>query len=182
MTIVTITAGHGAGDPGAVNGHITEANIATDMRNMITLYLERKGITVRNDGQGSENQSLRQAIKLIDGSNLAVELHCNAFSDSRAGGTEALAQPKDKAVCQKLCEAISDVMGIPVRGSEGGFKSEGSGQHSRLGYVRAGGIILELFFISNPRELEIYQAKKWLVARELADVIAEHVGVKSCVS
>lgn len=176
MTIVTITAGHGGSDPGAVNGNVTEAEIATDMRNMIKLYLERKGIDVRTDGNGSDNQSLTNAIKLISGSKVAIELHCNAFSKPSAGGVEALAQPKDKAICQKLCKAVSRVMGIPIRGSEGGFKSEGSGQHSRLGYVRNGGIILELFFISNPVELQTYQARKWLVARELADVIASHVG------
>ena len=177
MTTVTITAGHGGSDPGAVNGNVTEAEIATDMRNMIKLYLERKGIDVRTDGKGSDNQSLTNAIKLISGSKVAIELHCNAFSKPNAGGVEALAQPRDKAICQKLCKAVSHVMGIPIRGSEGGFKSEGSGQHSRLGYVRNGGIILELFFISNPVELQTYQARKWLVARELADVIAAHVGV-----
>lgn len=177
MTTVTITAGHGGSDPGAVNGNVTEAEIATDMRNMIKFYLERDGIDVRTDGKGSDNQSLTNAIKLISGSKVAIELHCNAFSKPSAGGVEALAQPKDKAICQKLCKAVSRVMGISVRGSEGGFKSEGSGQHSRLGYVRNGGIILELFFISNPVELQTYQARKWLVARELADVIASHVGV-----
>lgn len=177
MSKVTITAGHSNTDPGAVNGNITEASIATDMRNMIALYLERKGVDAVTDGTGSENQTLRQSIKLIKDSDLAVEIHCNSFHSPRAAGTEALAQPKDKLICQKLCEAVSDVMGIPVRGSAGGFKPENSGQHSRLGYVRAGGIILELFFISNPTELATYQAKKWLVARELADVIADHVGV-----
>lgn len=177
MTTVTITAGHGGSDPGAVNGNVTEAEIATDMRNMIKLYLERKGVKVRTDGKGSENQSLTNAIKLISGSKVAIELHCNAFSKPNAGGVEALAQPKDRIICQKLCKAVSRVMGIPIRGSEGGFKSEGSGQHSRLGYVRSGGIILELFFISNPVELQTYQARKWLVARELAEVIAAHVGV-----
>lgn len=40
-------------------------------------------------------------------------------------------------------------MGIPVRDNAGGFEPENSGQHSRLGYVREVGIILELFFISN---------------------------------
>ncbi|MED6318281.1 MAG: N-acetylmuramoyl-L-alanine amidase [Pseudomonadota bacterium] len=177
MTKVVITAGHSNTDPGAVNGNITEASIATDMRNMIALYLERNGIDAVTDGEGSNNQTLRQAIKLIKGSDLAVEIHCNAFHSPRAGGVEALAQAKDKVICRQLCEAVSDVMGIPTRGNDGGFKTEGSGQHSRLGYVRNGGIILELFFISNPTELATYQAKKWLIARELADVIADHVGV-----
>ena len=177
MTTVVITAGHSNTDPGAVNGNITEASIATDMRNMIALYLERKGIEVITDGDGSDNQPLRQAIKLIKQGAIAIEFHCNAFHLPSAGGVEALAQPKDKIICQKICEAISDVMSIPVRGPTGGFKPENSGQHSRLGFVREGGIILELFFISNPTELATYQSKKWLVAREIADVIAEHVGV-----
>ena len=174
---VTITAGHGGGDPGAVNGNITEAYIATDMRNMLKLYLERAGLKVRTDGDGNDNQSLRQAVRLISGSDLAIEIHCNAASSSQAGGVEALAQTKDKAICQKLCAAISDVMGIPVRGAAGGWKDQSSGQHTRLAYVSGGGIILELFFISNPRELNTYLSKKWLVAREIADVIAEHFGL-----
>lgn len=179
MTTVVITAGHSNTDPGAVNGNITEASIATDMRNMVALYLERKDIEVVTDGNGSDNQTLRNAIKLIKQGKVAIEFHCNAFHKQSAGGVEALAQPKDKVICRALCEAISDVMGIPTRGNDGGFKPENSGQHSRLGYVRGGGIILELFFISNPTELATYQAKKWLIAREIADVIAEHVGV-SC--
>lgn len=177
MTTVVITAGHSNTDPGAVNGNVTEASIATDMRNMTALYLERKGIDVITDGHGSDNQTLRQAIKLIKKGAVAIEFHCNAFHSPRAAGVEALAQSKDKVICRELCTAVSDVMGIPTRGNDGGFKAENSGQHSRLGYVRGGGIILELFFISNPNELATYQAKKWLIARELADVIADHVGV-----
>lgn len=172
---VTITAGHGGRDNGAVNGQITEAEIATDMRNIITFYLERDGIKVRTDGRGSDNQTLREAIKLIKGSKIAVEIHTNSFHLPSAKGVEALAQRKDRVICQKLCSAVAKIMDTPIRGSEGGFKSEGSGQHSRLGYVRNGGIILELFFLSNPSELKIYQAKKWLIAREIAGVIRDHV-------
>jgi N-acetylmuramoyl-L-alanine amidase len=176
MAKVVITAGHSNTDPGAVNGNITEAEITTDMRTIVAYCLKDLGIDVITDGRGNDNQTLRQAIKLIKQGEVAIEFHCNAFHLPSAGGVEALAQPKDKVICQKLCEAVSDVMGIPVRGSAGGFKAENSGQHSRLGYVREGGIILELFFISNPTELATYQAKKWLIAREIADVIAEHVG------
>ncbi|WP_153717421.1 N-acetylmuramoyl-L-alanine amidase [Eikenella corrodens] len=173
MSVITVTAGHSNKDPGAVNGLFREADIAQEMRNMVALYLRQKDIAVKTDGEGKGNLPLPAAIKLISGSKAAVEFHCNAFSKPSAGGCEALSQPKDRALSQRLCKAVSDVMGIPTRGTDGGWKNEGSGQHSRLGYVRNGGIILELFFISNPTELAVWQDKKWLVAKAVAEVLAE---------
>lgn len=175
MSVITVTAGHSNKDPGAVNGLFREADIAQEMRNMVALYLRQKDIAVKTDGEGKGNLPLPAAIKLISGSKAAVEFHCNAFPKPTAGGCEALSQPKDRALSQRLCKAVSDVMGIPTRGTDGGWKNEGSGQHSRLGYVRNGGIILELFFISNPAELAVWQDKKWLVAKAVAEVLAEVV-------
>lgn len=173
MSVITVTAGHSNKDPGTVNGLFREADIAQEMRNMVALYLRQKDIAVKTDGEGKGNLPLPAAIKLISGSKAAVEFHCNAFPKPTAGGCEALSQPKDRALSQRLCKAVSDVMGIPTRGTDGGWKDEGSGQHSRLGYVRNGGIILELFFISNPAELAVWQDKKWLVAKAVAEVLAE---------
>ena len=173
MSVITVTAGHSNKDPGAVNGLFREADIAQEMRNMVALYLRQKDIAVKTDGEGKGNLPLPAAIKLISGSKAAVEFHCNAFPKPTAGGCEALSQPKDRALSQRLCKAVSDVIGIPTRGTDGGWKNEGSGQHSRLGYVRNGGIILELFFISNPTELAVWQDKKWLVAKAVAEVLAE---------
>lgn len=173
MPRITVTAGHSNSDPGAVNGLFREADIAQEMRNMVAHYLRDKNIDIRTDGEGKGNLPLRDAIKLIAGSKAAVEFHCNAFPKPTAGGCEALSQPKDRALSQRLCKAVSEVMGIPTRGTDGGWKNEGSGQHSRLGYVRNGGIILELFFISNPGELAVWQDKKWLVAKAVAEVLAE---------
>ena len=173
MSVITVTAGHSNKDPGAVNGLFREADIAQEMRNMVASYLRQKDIAVKTDGEGKGNLPLPAAIKLIAGSKAAVEFHCNAFSKPSAGGCEALSQPKDRALSQRLCKAVSDVMGIPTRGTDDGWKNEGSGQHSRLGYVRNGGIILELFFISNPTELAVWQDKKWSVAKAVAEVLAE---------
>lgn len=176
MSIVTVTAGHSNSDPGACAFGRREADIAVDMREMVKVYLEREGLTVRTDGDDrKENQTLSEAIRLIKGSKLAVEFHCNAFSKPTAGGTEVLAQDKDKAIAKAICKAISETMGIAVRGADGGWKSEGSGQHSRLGYVRNGGVIVELFFISNPNELKVWDEKKWLVAKAVAKAIIDHV-------
>lgn len=173
MNIVTITAGHSNTDSGAVNGSDRESDIAQDMRNIVAYYLRAKGINIRTDGEGKGNAILSQAVKLISGSKIAVEFHCNA-GPKTAKGVEALSQPKDKVISQKLCQAVSSVMGNPLRGDKG-WKPENSGQHSRLAYVSSGGIILELFFISNDAELEIWKQKKWLIGKAVAEVLAEYV-------
>lgn len=174
MKIVTITAGHSNSDPGAVNGSDRESEIAQDMRNIVAYYLKSKGVTIRTDGEGKGNLPLSEAVKLIKGSNIAVEFHCNAAASKSAKGVEALSQPKDKVISQNLCAAVSPVMGNTLRGDKG-WKPENSGQHSRLAYVSHGGIILELFFISNDAELSIWKQKKWLVGKAVAEVLAEHV-------
>ncbi len=174
MSIITITAGHSNKDCGAINpkSKITEASVACEMRNMVAYYLKQAGISYRTDGMGSDNKPLKDAIKLISGSKAAVEFHCNASTNITACGVEALAQSKDRELCQRLCQVIANTMGIPLRGDRG-FKPETAGQHSRLGYVRAGGIILELFFISNDQELATWNTKKWLIAKAVSKVLIE---------
>lgn len=172
MRTITITAGHSTTDPGAVNGIFKEADIAQDMRNMCAHYLRAAGVPIRTDGEGKGNAPLSKAIELIKGSSIAVEFHCNAATSKKAEGTEALASEKHRLISQKLCKAINGVTGIPLRGAHG-WKPENSGQHSRLGYVRGGGIILELFFISNDTELKIWLDKKWLIAKAVAGVLIE---------
>ena len=171
--VITITAGHSNTDSGAVNGSDRESDIAQDMRNIVAYYLRAKGINIRTDGEGKGNATLTQAVKLIKGSAVAVEFHCNASSSKTAHGIEALAQTKDKVISQRLCAAVSSVMGNVLRGDKG-WKPENSGQHSRLAYVSNGGIILELFFISNDEELKIWKEKKWLVGKAVAEVLANY--------
>ena len=172
--MITITAGHSNTDPGAVNGSIREADVVRDMRNMVAVYLERAGVDFKTDGTGTQNLPLREAVRLIAGSKVAVEFHCNAAANKSAKGVEALAHASDKVVSQKLCKAVADELGTVLRGDKG-WKPENSGQHSRLAFVSGGGIILELFFISNEAELKAWHDKKWLVARAVANVLIEHV-------
>lgn len=169
--VIVLTAGHSLTDPGACNGHITEANIAREVRNGVTAILNARGYKVINDGTGSDNQPLSKAAALVKQGKIAIEFHLNAAANKKATGVEALAQTKDKAMCQKLCAAIANVLDIPVRG-DGGWKPENSGQHSRLAYVAAGGIILELFFISNDAELQKYFEHKDQVFEAIADVLS----------
>ena len=168
---VAITAGHSNQDPGAVSGTYKEAVISSDFRNEIAKRLRLKGYTVFTDGEGLVNLTLSDAIKVAKKADVAIEFHLNASSNPSAKGVEVLAHEKDKVLSQNICEAISKVLETPSRGSEKGWKAEGSGQHSRLGFIRAGGIIVESFFITNNQELQKYLDKK----SKLYDAITEAI-------
>lgn len=168
---IAICAGHSDTDPGAVNGTRTEAQIVLDMRKMVAHYLTLNGVKHETDGKGGVNQPLAQAIKVAQESDIAIEFHCNAAANKAATGVEVLSATKNKALAQKLASAIHKHLGIPLRGDKG-WKSEGSGQHSRLGFIsKGGGLIVELFFISNNADLAKWDSKKWLVAKEVAAVL-----------
>lgn len=165
MKPIFISAGHSAADPGAVNGKITEASVVLEFRDMVAHYLPE----ALRDGAKGENLPLSQAVKMIPRGGVAVEFHLNAAGSPSATGVETLSGEADKVLGAKLCATVAARLGIRNRGAKG----EGSGQHSRLAFVQAGGIILELFFLSNPDDLAAYEAKKWLVARDVADVLRE---------
>ena len=175
---IFISAGHSNTDSGAVNGTQTEANVVRDMRNMVAHYLREAKVNFRTDGTGLTNLPLKEAGRLASTAEIAVEFHCNSFHLPTAQGVEALAGVKDKELSRKLCSAVSKHMNNTIRGGDGGWKDQGSGQHSRLFFVQQGGIILELFFLSNPKELARWEEVKWLVAREVAEVLIDAVGGK----
>src|SRR5690606_2992573 len=75
LGFATITAGHSNTDPGAVNGKTKEADLVVNFRNAVTHYLREAGLQVKTDGTGTKNDPLSAAVKLIQGSNVAVEFH-----------------------------------------------------------------------------------------------------------
>lgn len=170
MKPIIITAGHSTADPGAVGGGLTEADICCDFRNLVAHYLKAQGVPFATDGKDGENLPLPKAIALVKAQPgaLAVEFHCNAAASPAATGVESLSGVRGTALGAAMCKAIADTIGIKNRGAKG----EGAGQHSRLGFVQAGGVILELFFISNPDDRRRYLDRKWMVAKAVAAVLA----------
>lgn len=165
---IFISAGHSSSAPGAVANGLTEAQVVLEFRDLVAFYLEQKGATFGRDGRKGENLPLNEAQAMAKKYDIAVEFHLNA-GPITASGVETLSAPKHYAFGSKLCSVVEDVLGVPNRGA----KPENSGQHSRLGFVQAGGIILELFFLTNKFDLQAYQDKKWLLAKAIANVLME---------
>ena len=168
-----LSAGHSNVDPGACANNRREADIVEDFRNMVSHYLTAAGIKHSVDATGTNNLPLADTVKQLKGHNIALEFHCNAGPES-AGGVETLSAAKDMALACELCDVISRTLQIKNRGA----KPEDSGQHHRLAFVQAGGIIVELFFISSKSDLAAYDARKWLAAKAVASVLASRVGVQ----
>ena len=166
-----ISAGHSDSDPGAVgNGH-TEADIVLGFRDMVADELRDK-VVFAKDGERGQNLPLRDAVKQASTHDVAIEFHCNSFSRPSATGVETLSHPDDYPLGRALCQAISDTLGIANRGAKG----EASGQHSRLAFVSTGGgIIVELFFISNPDDVAAYYRHKRALAQAVARVLIDEV-------
>ncbi|WP_347473855.1 N-acetylmuramoyl-L-alanine amidase [Acinetobacter thermotolerans] len=174
---VTVTAGHSNTDPGAVNGKIKEADLVVNFRNAVTHYLREAGLQVKTDGTGTKNDPLSAAVKLIQGSSVAVEFHMNAAASKQANGIETIALPKDKKLAQDLSKAVADALGSRLRGDNGWIDQSKSARGS-LGYINAGGLIVELGFISNEDELAAYQARYWIAAKAVAKVLIEYEASK----
>lgn len=178
---IFLSAGHSNKDPGAVTTALDpkgstvkrrEADIAVEMRNMVSFYLSQARVAHDVDGRGTDNIPLSGAIRKARNYEYALEFHCNSVDSKRATGTEVLCDfndLKDRKLATDVSAAIAKALGVHDRGA----KPENSGQHTRLGFVGAGGVIVELFFLSNPSDLAKWDARKWLAAKACAGVLID---------
>lgn len=170
---VFISAGHGGSDPGAIaNGH-KEADLALYLRDRIAAILRGLNVRVVTDGRTGENRPLRDAIKMArENKGPSVEIHFNASANGKACGVEVLALPEMKPLAQQIAMAISGVLQTPLRGHLG-YRNQSSGQHHRLGFCQAGGLVVEVCFLTNSAELNNYLYHDEDVAGAIAQVLAK---------
>ncbi|MEO9386471.1 N-acetylmuramoyl-L-alanine amidase [Chromobacterium phragmitis] len=84
---------------------------------------------------------------------------------------ESIALPSLRGISQRISAAVLGVLGSPLR-CAGGWIDQSASARGRLAFVNAGGVIVELFFITNAAELAAYQANKQRLAQAVADAIA----------
>jgi N-acetylmuramoyl-L-alanine amidase len=171
--LICICAGHDSNRPGVAVGTYKEEVMATLLRDRIYNSLVAQGVAVIRDGQDGQNLPLRDAIRLANKADLAIDLHFNASANATATGIEALCHPAHKKIAQELCESLNRTMGLRLRG-EKGWKPADSGHHSKLGFCEAGGIVLEVCFLTNDLDRKAYLTNKMQVAGDLADTIARY--------
>ena len=168
-----ISAGHSTVppvDPGAVSGNMQESKLALRMRDMVAERLRAKNFTVIEDGADGVSEPLKKAIALCSQADVRIEFHFNAGPPA-ATGVEVLSLPKYKTLSQIIAVAVAAATGQKLRGDKG-WKPDNAGQHHRLAFCQAGGVIVELAFISNAADMKKYLANEDKVADSLAQALA----------
>ena len=166
-----MSAGHSETDPGATGNGYTESKEAVKVRDEVARLLRAKGLSVIEDGADGRNEPLTRAIVLARKADVAVEFHFNAAASSQASGVEVLAKTNNRILAQKIAKGISAALKLPLRGGDGGYKSDSSGQHHRLGFAEVGGLIVEICFISNPADMKSYKNNFDAMCRAIADAL-----------
>lgn len=173
---ILISAGHTnnpRADRGASGNGLIEGVETLKIRDAVAANLRTRNFTVLEDGSDGINDPLKKALALARQSDIAVELHFNASSNKSATGIECLAKRKHRAFSQDLARAIQAALRLPLRGDLG-YKPDNSGQHHRLAFCEANGVIIEVCFISNPQDVAAYKTNFDRLVTNLADVLAKY--------
>lgn len=175
----TVTAGHGSSEPGNTWGGLREADLMDELGHLVARKLIEGGHSAREDGPRGENWPLSAAVTLVNGADLAVELHTNGNENRTATGVEVVARAEHRDAAQAIAHAIGGVLQIPVRRTAGWYDAEqhrkDRGWKNQAAFVRAGGLIVEVFFQSNPGELATYLERRFPVATAIARAMVQSV-------
>jgi N-acetylmuramoyl-L-alanine amidase len=174
MRNIFVFAGHGGADPGASYKQHVERDLAIEFRDLVIRELAKLSIQAKTD---SNSNALVQTLDWLKGKfgskDILVDIHWNAGIPS-ANGSEIFVPDGASSFEMHLGRSLLRVFG-QVGFRQRGVKPEAVSPRRRLGFMRpkAENILIEVCFITNDSDMQIYQANKQnlakLVAKELSD-------------
>lgn len=169
---IIISAGHGGNDPGAVANGYTERDLAIEFRELLVKELLLLGVKpLIDDNKNALKQTLEWLIGKYSSKDILLDIHWNAAS-SKARGTEVIVPDNASIFENNFAKNILNVFvsnGFVNRG----VKPESQTARKRLGWMRppAENILVEMGFITNLLDINLYQNLKYKLAKESAFVI-----------
>ena len=170
---IIISAGHGGNDPGAVANGYTERDLAIEFRELLVKELLLLGVKPLID---DNKNALVQTLQWLKGvlksdKTVCIDIHWNA-AIPKARGTEIIIPDKPSLFESSFAKEILDIF-VSNGFTSRGVKTESQTARKRLGWMRplAENILIEMAFLTNTLDLELYKMVKYKLAKELAVVI-----------
>ncbi len=174
--IVCIDAGHGGSDSGAVNKSRYEKYEALKLANILRGELLKQGITVIMTRTEDKYVSLNERTKIANENkaDLFISIHRNAFTNDTAYGVENWIYAKTDADTERYAHGIMDELEAVGIQSHRGVKR---GNFHVTRETKMPACLLELGFITNSKDNELFDRKIYLYAKAIAKAICSHLGV-----
>lgn len=178
MRKVTIDAGHGGSDPGAVfYTEYHEKHFTLDYALLIGAVLSRHGVNVNFTRLEDKYVSLSDRCKIANSnkSELFVSIHMNSSGNMFAQGVETYSHPSSGNGA-KLSRTIHD----SIIKSKAYTKDRGTktANFHVLRETSMPAALVEISFISNVEDRNLAKQKKIEIAEAIAKGILEHMGIK----
>ncbi len=181
---VSLIAGHGAGDPGAIgtyNGKTyREADEARTLVKMISSHLQRTTaeIYVFDMTHNAYKDYCAHTLNFPAKLDFVLEIHFNAVkasnADNKTKGVECYitSSEKNTTTAAALCKAIS-AFGLTNRG----VKQRNFSVISAARNAKASSALLEVCFIDDPDDWKVYLANQEKIAEAIAKTICTEFNV-----
>jgi N-acetylmuramoyl-L-alanine amidase len=173
---IVLSAGHSntpGQDQGAIANGYVEGQLTVEFRDLVKKHLNKFGVTVNVDPNNYVTGSMVRLFKQWFGVNdIIIDFHFNAASNIAANGTEAIVPKKYTAfefnLAVKLVNAINK-SGIGIRR----VFTEDKTPRKKLFFftLKSETVLLEVCFITNKKDMQIYQTTKDEMAYHVAEVL-----------
>ena len=171
---ICIDPGHsGPAEPGACSGGFTEAAVNLQVALVLAKLLEKNGhkvVLTRQDDIEDDELEWRADVAYKYRTHIFVSLHCNSFKDPAANGSETWHfYSSDEG--QRLARCIQNALVSHCQTADRGIKPKEDWVVLRDTYCPA--VLVEMAFISNPKERELLTDK--MLQRQFAVAIAQGI-------
>lgn len=177
-----LIAGHGAGDPGAVGNGYQEATetrkVVAALSNALNGYCNVSTYPSERNAFSDYKAGALGATARFSLYNVVLEVHFNALSaspkDGKTKGTEVFIPTTEQhmSLADRLCRNVSAV-GLTNRGVK--FKN-----YSVISTAKRSGplaMLLEVCFIDDPDDMQVYTSEFDAVIQAIADSIIQEYGL-----
>lgn len=174
---ILLIAGHGDGDPGAVGNGYNEADLTREVATLLKAELDAYADV---DIADTKKNWYKHIIKQKNSFNFkaydyVLEIHFNSNTNKSANGTEIYVTRIEKShgVETNIVDGVSNI----------GFYNRGvkCTNFDLIYHIKKQGVssaLVEMCFISNKNDIDLYQAKKKDIAKAMAYGIAAGFSLK----
>lgn len=177
--IVCIDAGHGGTDVGAVNKNRYEKDDNLKIAKLIEKYLQEHGIKTVMTRDNDTNVSLRQRCKIAnrEEADIFVSVHRNSATTGNGIEiwTSSLKKKKDLNLANSILQKLAETEIQGNRGVKSGTAKGGFTDYYVLKNTQMPSCLVELGFISDDKDNELFDKNLEHYAKAIADGIIEEI-------